>query len=152
MLALLLSMSSMGVVWGFTGGTIHVHVPGTALLEEVKVYGTHGGEGVAVVQEIHGSLECLQGQVIKRHLGLPGAGNVVIELDYASLREVRMYTTQLVSSGGDLENLEIRPRKAREGYLTQKIRNAKMENLGAKVCFISIGYLTYRGLSIRFEP
>jgi len=151
--ALLLFMSLSGVIWGFTGGTVHVDIPGKASLREVKMYGgTYEGKKSVIIQEIPGSLKCLRGQVIKRRLGLPGTDNVVIKFNYASLQNVKMYATQLVSPSGTMENLEMSLRKAKRGCLLQRIQNAQLDDLKTNICFVSIGSLTYRGLSIYFEP
>ncbi len=147
--ALLLAMSAASAVWGVISDGIHVSIPGTSEIKNVMMYvGQWSGENL-LVQEIPGTLACPYGQVIKRRLGLPGAENVVIRFDNATLSNVKMYAVGLFSPSGTLENVQMNVDP--NTYLQQHIKNAYMENLDTDIYFVQIGSLVYQGLRIYFE-
>jgi hypothetical protein len=146
-MVLLAAFSLSNTVMGFTGGTIHVSIP-EAVLSDVTMYGG-SYEGAPVVAQQVGSLSCPSGQVITRTMSLgPNLSLVAtISMDWAGMSNVLMKATNLSSSEGTLNGVDMEVKDYPEG-LCQTIDNGTMYNLDTDIYFVSMGQLSYSNLGI----
>jgi hypothetical protein len=152
-MVLLAAFSLSSTVMGFTGGTIHVSIP-EAELNNVSMYGGSYENAAVVVQKV-GLLDCPQGQVITRTMDIGGGLKLVatISMDYADMSSVLMRATNLSSSEGTLNGVDMTVKDYPEGLL-QTIDSGSMSHLETDIYFVSMGQLSYEnlGISIGVSP